>query len=294
MNCRKPFISGTAAFPCGQCLPCRINRRRLWSHRLTLEALLHEFNSFVTLTYSEKKLPLCSDGSKRSTLKPVDLTNFLKRLREAHKPLKFRYYAAGEYGDETWRPHYHLALFGYPPCVWGSTRFSGGGKRCCASCEGIERAWGNGRVQVARLDPASASYIAGYVTKKMTRWDDERLEGRHPEFARMSLRPGIGHGLMEAVAKAVEFHKLKNDVVTLRHGKQELPLGRYLVRRLRVLLERPVEAPRDPEREAKMLDLLKASIANEVSLSQQVAASSEGKVASLEARHKIYNRRKAL
>lgn len=71
----------------------------------------------------------------------------------------------------------------------------------------------------------------------MTRFDDPRLGNRHPEFARMSLKPGIGFGVLEKVAAIITRYNLltpQGDVpVTLRHGGQEQPLGRYLRKKLR-------------------------------------------------------------
>lgn len=36
----------------------------------------------------------------------------MKRLRKYLEPVKVRFFACGEYGDNTYRPHYHLILFG--------------------------------------------------------------------------------------------------------------------------------------------------------------------------------------
>lgn len=101
---------------------------------------------------------------------------------------------------------------------------------------------------VAELTFKSAAYIAGYVVKKMTRMQDTRLNGRWPEFARMSLRPGIGADAMWDVASAVMQHKLEKkpdfDVpVDLRHGSKTFPLGRYLRRLVRERIGLSAGAP---------------------------------------------------
>lgn len=182
-----------------------------------LEALVHTSASFVTLTYNKEHLP--PDGS----LVPRDLQLFLKRLR-TNTQLPIRYFGVGEYGDLSWRPHYHLALFGVPR-------------------EGeplVNRAWGKGFVKSGDLTMESAQYVAGYVVKKLTRADDPALEGRYPEFARMSLRPGIGAIAIPDIARALQSRpgwdeiEKKGDVPgVLRHGRRTLPLGRYLLRKLR-------------------------------------------------------------
>lgn len=216
MNCKKPFRQGSLAFGCGQCLPCRINRRRLWTHRMMLESLKHEKSSFVTLTYDEKNLP------KGGNLVPKDTQDWLKRLRK--EVGQCRYYLVGEYGDQSWRPHYHVALYGVG----------------IEDEDTVRDTWGMGHTMVGDLTQQSAQYIAGYVTKKMTSKNDSRLNGLHPEFARMSLRPGIGAVALDEVVNAMtrsqgaELLLKQGDVPQeLLHGKQKQPLGRYLRRKLR-------------------------------------------------------------
>lgn len=186
-----------------------------------LESLCHDHSSFVTLTYSDAELP------HGGTLEPKHVQSFLKRLRAAHsRPLRF--FAVGEYGDHTHRPHYHLALFGL------------------SALDGhlVDRSWAKGHVHVGDLTPSSANYIAGYVVKKMTHASDDRLGGRHPEFGRMSLRPGIGAPAMTVLRDALnnqtgltELRQTGDVPRQLRLGRQAIPLARYLRAKLREALE---------------------------------------------------------
>lgn len=71
----------------------------------------------------------------------------------------------------------------------------------------------------------------------MTGRDDVRLFGRHPEFARISNRPGLGVDAIASIAKALtdlDLVRSHADVPSaLRHGKRLMPLGRYLRLKLR-------------------------------------------------------------
>lgn len=222
--CRNPFMpshGSHAAYPCGQCMPCRVNKRRLWMSRMMLESYMHEDNCFVTLTYSPEKLP------PGGTLVPKDTQDWLKRLRFDLGEKKIRYYLVGEYGDESERPHYHAAIFGIGP----------------DRADLINSTWGKGFTYVGDLTPHSAQYVAGYVTKKLTDKDDPRLKGRCPEFARMSRRPGIGATALGAIRDAVRTPsglaaiESTGDVpFIIQVGDKSYPIGRYLRSRLRKMI----------------------------------------------------------
>lgn len=275
MLCRKPFVRGASAFGCGQCMPCRFNRRRVWTHRLMIEALVHPSASFVTLTYEE-----VPDGG---SLVPKDLQLWLKRFREVRGPC--RYYAVGEYGDQTERPHYHLALFGHD--------------RECT--EDVSRTWGKGHVYVGTLTFHSAQYIAGYVTKKLTKRDDPRLGGRYPEFARMSLRPGIGaYGAVD-IAKALqskagwdEIERFGDVPASLLVGRKSWPLGRYIRMKIRDAME--WEENGQPEaaaikQNAEMLALYADYLANAESplgIRDMINRRDSQKILNMETRQKIF------
>lgn len=225
-----------------------------------LEANLWSDNAFVTLTYDEDKMPRLEDG--RGVLLIEEHQNFMKRLRKGFSEIsggkKIRFYGVGEYGDNSWRPHFHYALFNFPNCRFGHSTYSRVIKDCCVVCDLVRDTWGRGNILVAELNTNTAQYVCGYVTKKMTAKDDPRLKGLPPEFARMSLRPGIGGDAMHDVASTLMQFNLddkQGDVPsTLRHGKRILPLGRYLQKRLRRFVGRDEKAPQE------VLDKLKADL----------------------------------
>lgn len=299
MLCRNPITMGMHLYPCGQCMPCRFNRRREWTHRIMLEASLRTENAFVTLTYSDENLRMTSQ--QLPTLDPKDFQDWLKRFRAAISPLKVRFYGVGEYGDETQRPHYHVALFGYPPCRYGNSRYRHY-TNCCDNCDRIRDTWGKGNIFVGTLETESAQYVAGYVTKKMTAKDDERLLGRHPEFARMSLRPGIGADFMHDVASVVldlNLVEKEGDVPSsLRHGKRVLPLGRYLTKKLRKLVGQDEKAPQATlDKIAEEMRPLReaARISEEIpSVKDWAVAKDTQRVLQMDAKAKVFKKRRSI
>lgn len=287
MLCKKPYMLGVLPCGCGQCLPCRINRRRLWTHRMMLESVKHASSSFVTLTYSQENLPY------GSTLVPADARNWLKRLRKALSPDKIRYYLVGEYGDQTWRPHYHAAIFGLDPVLGGGDD----GRKGI-----IQETWKAGHTYCGDLTVQSASYICGYVTKKMTKKDHPALKGRYPEFARMSLRPGIGAPAMMDVASSFEPHHqeyLSNELdvpSVLQVGKKKEPLGRYLKSKLREALgygRGPIDGSlqKFAEKMRQLYEDEKYAAKKEAREIKYVESLDKQRIINLESKFKIHNKR---
>lgn len=311
MLCRKPFVTGGAAFGCGQCLPCRIKRRRIWVNRLLLEGMLHAESSFVTVTYSDDSLPLIKG---KPTLRREDYRLWLKRLRSRMSAIvpgwKLRFFLVGEYGDEYQRPHYHAALFGFRGCDYGDSRFGPSGEKrpCrCASCVIIADSWGKGRVHQGVIERKSAQYLSGYTVKGMTGVEDKRLGGREPEFARMSLRPGIGADAALRVAECLRLYEIAGDCPSaLRIGSKILPVGRYLRERIRLaagISDEVKQATLDEWRK-ELSELRKAAAAlssrevyvegtyNEDIFRALLVEQDAEKVRQLEARRKLYERGK--
>lgn len=100
--------------PCQICMACRINHSTMWTTRLLNELQYHEHAAFVTLTYSDKHVPVFKTKERDYlTLRAYDMTLWFKKLRK--HGYKFKYYYVGEYSeDNTQRPHYHAIIFGIP------------------------------------------------------------------------------------------------------------------------------------------------------------------------------------
>lgn len=212
---------------CGQCRGCRLERSRQWAVRCMHEAMLHDENSFVTLTYSDEHLP-----SDRSLVyRPFQL--FMKRLRRARSaPILF--YMCGEYGDLYGRPHFHACLFncGFPDRYYWK---SGGEFKLYRSAE-LERLWPFGDSTIGDVTFESAAYVARYCMKKKT-GDGEKdyynlfdvetgeIVPRLKEFAHMSLNPAIGKNWLERYRGDVKRGKI---VVRSKLA----PLPRYYKKKL--------------------------------------------------------------
>lgn len=232
MLCRKPFMGRGIPYGCGQCMPCRISRRRQWTWRQYLESLSHAHSCFVTLTYDDAHLP------SNLSLSPRHMQLWLKRIRFSLLPVRVRFFGVGEYGHEGrrgWNPHYHLSLFGVrsTALLVGATAVSPSDPRRIQ-----HPSWPNGYVHVDDFNETTAQYLSGYVVKKLTRPKDVP-DGMVPEFARMSLRPGIGKEAMRLLAETLSLSgnidRIESGDVpnTLKIGRRSIPLGRFLLKALR-------------------------------------------------------------
>lgn len=65
--------------PCGRCIGCKLERSKQWAIRLMHEAQLHEANSFLNLTYDDKKRER-QDGGASSPPNPTE------SLRDSSSP----------------------------------------------------------------------------------------------------------------------------------------------------------------------------------------------------------------
>ena len=165
------------------------------------EAQLHSENSFITLTYEDEP----------DELDHRDFQLFFKRLRKSVSPTPVRFFMCGEYGENLLRPHFHAAVFGYAFNPW--TKWKKSGDNIIYRSSTLEKLWTHGFSTVAPLTVETAAYIARYVTKKITGHrshehytDLETGLIRKPEYAAMSLKPGIGSAWLEKYKDDVYPH----------------------------------------------------------------------------------------
>lgn len=180
LNLRDPKINQSFPIPCGKCPVCVQKRASGWGFRLRKEADVSTSALFLTLTYNSDSVPITPRGFM--TLRPNDITLWLKRLRKRSKN-KLKYFYVGEYGGKTQRPHYHMLLFN-------------------ADIQDIEDTYNYGAVHYGAVSGASVGYCMKYMVKDgliPAHQNDDRL----PEFARMSKGLGASY-LSEEV---VNYHR---------------------------------------------------------------------------------------
>lgn len=220
--------------PCGHCVGCRQDQAKEWSNRLLMESLYHAQSYFVTLTYDDNHAHFVDyvnprngqffpkDTKHQATLFKKDVQDFMKRLRQSYWSWRFewfydfdklewqidsrtgklhipedkiRFYAAGEYGGHTFRPHYHLILFGFEvpeskfiPCGKSET-----GDQYFILPE-LAELWPFGFHSIEPANEFTFKYCANYVTKKLGIHPNDYYldQGLQPPFNLMSRKPGIG------------------------------------------------------------------------------------------------------
>lgn len=264
MMAEKLATDNTIELPCGKCALCQVRKRKDMSVRLSHEASCYEDCCFITLTYDDEYIPMtdCSikwDDKKTDvntieilrgdsfgipTLLPADVQKFMKRLRRhlEYIPVhrkgirdhvnKIRYFAVGEYGGKTHRPHYHIMIFGWKPSDMVFWKDNGSYITCRSSQ--IEKLWKFGFSTVGEVNHGVAKYCARYVTKKFARLETPNDEDKFvcPEFFLQSVSDG-GIG---ALWLNKYYENLRSGFVTIRNGHGDVckcAVPRYYYNRLR-------------------------------------------------------------
>ena len=189
--------------PCNTCIYCLSNKRDQWSFRLGKELKQATTAYFITLTYDDENLIY---GDTSPTLVKRDLQLFIKRLRQENTKMvqeyqdnskerldelkyKIRYYAVGEYGTKTLRPHYHGIFFNIHKGIKNQ----------------IENIWKKGRIHLGTVNGASIHYTTKYMITK-----GKQPKNVEPCFAIMSRKPAIGSNYLKNIKSTKIDHVIKD------------------------------------------------------------------------------------
>ena len=210
--------------PCGKCLGCRIKIRKEWALRMLHELSNHNDSVFVTLTYSDEYLPDNQSLDKKS------LQLFFKRLRKdlAFENRSIKYFACGEYGDESKRPHYHMIIFGMGLNDWDKLLVMQNWPFCDWSVKDIaDKSFG-------LAEPDSINYVSAYIDKKFSGdlADSEyKDQGREPVFKLSSQGIGLRFALDNKSQIESQGYITRNGV------KNSVP--RYYIKKLDIEVNPP-------------------------------------------------------
>lgn len=206
-------VSDIVELPCGHCELCQKSRSRDWIIRIekAFEAFKNNhkntFSYFVTWTYADEFLPL-SPTSRMPTLDKQTFRHMFNTIKNTEEltAVDFQYYAVGEYGDLSARPHYHGIVFTSKPIDW-------------------QHYWQFGNIQVGDVQPESIGYVTRYVDKKLGSYikkEDYDLLGIEPIFSIMTK--GLGKDfILDRIEKYKDNPSLLNTIVGQNGQKFSLP-----------------------------------------------------------------------
>lgn len=198
-RCKGSSLSKPVTVGCGKCLQCLQKRAANWTFRLLQEQKQAISSTFLTLTYDQENCPTV-DGFM--VLHKPDFQKYIKRVRQATKN-KIKYYAVGEYGEKTRRPHYHAIIFN-------------------AENEVLQEKWQKGFVTTDKVTQASIHYVTGYLTKKLP------YESKfYPSFSTMSKNLGISY-----IDRAKKYHKENMTPEVIYPGGKKGIIPRYYRERI--------------------------------------------------------------
>lgn len=195
---------------------------------------------FVTLTYDTRYVPISKNGYM--SLDKKDLQKFMKRLRKRSID-KLKYYAVGEYGSKTMRPHYHLIIFN-------------------ADILDIERAWALdeikiGEIYVGKVSDASIGYTLKYISKDgkipMHKNDD-----RQKEFSLMSK--GLGKNYLTDNMKNWHYDSLTERCYVPLKDNKKIAMPRYYKDKIYDSIQKAIIADEMREKSIKSEELLEQEL----------------------------------
>lgn len=116
-----------------------------------------------------------------------------------------RFFACGEYGEKSLRPHYHVLLLNSD--LNDRKLIKSGSQYNLYASNVLSKLWTAGSHVIGDVNFESAAYVARYCTKKITGPKAKDHYGdRIPEFLVMSRRPGIGAGYVQKYNSELYAH----------------------------------------------------------------------------------------
>lgn len=185
---------------------------------------------FITLTYDRNHVPITKNGFMG--LCDHEFRDYMYRLRISQTryyakaagrynqvgrllPGKIKYYAVGEYGGKSGRPHYHAIIFN------SELNLLADAWRCYKPGCNCGKMLGD--IHYGQVSGASVGYVLKYLSKS---WKPKHSnDDRYPQFARMSQKLGINYLTPSVIA----WHKgdLENNVYCTTRSGVKLSMPRY-------------------------------------------------------------------
>lgn len=236
INIRNSKVGGMETVPCGHCYECRKRYASNWSFRLLQEAKSSSSAYFITYTYDTAHIHITKNGFMG--LVKRDLQLYFKRLRKEHYKLSrgvqvLKYFAVGEYGGRTMRPHYHVILFNADlSCILDAVNAAHvreGRIKLDGGYQFTTKSWSAGKITIGQVSGASVGYTLKYICKP-SKVPLHRNDDRLPEFALMSK--GLGASYLTGKMCSWHLNDLENRMYCNIDGGKKISMPRYYKERI--------------------------------------------------------------
>lgn len=247
---------------CGLCPACQVRKILRWQGALIRESLCHRYTFFITLTYSDKYLPIINlkeydpkkefyDSYKYYSEKSeeylqfldfqlpyapsADAQRFIKRLRKylsiSCPECKIRYFIHSDYGSTLFRPHWHGLLW------FDSDTLAGELEQVVSRCWSFYDSSDKSFEPFGRIDCQLARNAASYVSAYVQTVADLPAIYSYRDFkprALHSIFPPLGSQLPTL---ETDIEIIRNGLTTVTqqdsttHEFRRVPLSPTLVRR---------------------------------------------------------------
>lgn len=253
--------------PCKKCLLCRSNRTRIdyarwilearyWPQRLTSVTLTEVDQALVRTpqgypTLDKRRAQAFLDRVRKSWqrerkkgISPGYVAPFPEEYRQKVLDGWIRYFLRAEYGDASFRPHYHLLIAGPSPRWWNIN---------------AGHLWPYGRSHVTPIgtgETTQFAYVTGHTLKKSLPLSEVKLRGRQAPFNLSSRSPPIGGMRLQNIERIhqdpqlARERELTGDVRPIwRKDGIVYPLDRWQIKKLREAFDIPQLARDRPPRQ---------------------------------------------
>lgn len=155
LSVKNPRTGEYISVPCGTCYACQSARRNAWAFRNLVEMHYSECAYFITLTYDDEhllSLPYHATGIRLAVKSHYQ--KFLKRFRKSLSGVCVRYFLCHEYGNKSYRPHYHAILYFDKYLDLPTVRAA------------VASSWSYGFTSCFVANEARIHYLTKYITKQ--------------------------------------------------------------------------------------------------------------------------------
>lgn len=153
----NPITKQEFMAPCRKCTVCRISKLGFTEQLCNFETLYQyrkgNHSSFITLTLRDGNISHC--GLCRSQYTRF-LDNFRINLKRRFNK-SYKYIGCAEYGDDTFRPHYHFCFFGVNPAEADSI---------------LHDIWSHSIFDVGYLSSGGVRYVLDYIMTNSNKLTD--------------------------------------------------------------------------------------------------------------------------